>query len=67
MNDQPTGRDGDKFKQSLDKQNKLETQPGRTAKHERDQAEGQAAKSGLPHLEKHSKGRPKQDGPKQND
>jgi len=61
MNDQSKGRDGEKFKKSLDKQNRLETKPGQPAKHQRDRAEGQAAKSGLPHLEKHSKGRPKQD------
>jgi len=61
MNDQSKGRNGQNFKRSLDKQNRLETKRGPSAKHERDQAEGQAAKSGLPHLEKHSKGRPKQD------
>ncbi|HVT52731.1 MAG TPA: hypothetical protein VHE77_14225 [Dongiaceae bacterium] len=53
-------RDGEKFKQSLDRQNQLETKPGQAAKDQRDQAEGEAARSGLPHLEKHSKGRPKQ-------
>ncbi|HVY98747.1 MAG TPA: hypothetical protein VHA35_04555 [Dongiaceae bacterium] len=53
-------RDGDRFKQSLDKQNRLETRPGAAARHQRDRAEGEAAKAGLPHLEKHSKGRPKQ-------
>ena len=58
MNDQKAG-DGDHFKRSLDKQNKLETDRRAPAKHERDRAEGEAAKSGLPHLEKHSKGRPK--------
>jgi hypothetical protein len=53
-------RDRDKFKRSLDKQNQLETKPGRAARKQRDRAEGEAARSGLPHLEKHSKGRPKQ-------
>jgi hypothetical protein len=60
MNDQAKNRDGDTFKRSLDKQNKLETAGGKSARHRRDEAEAEAAKSGLPHLEKHSKGRPKQ-------
>jgi hypothetical protein len=60
MNDQPKARQGDKFKQAIDRQNRLETAPREPAKRARDSAEGEAAKSGLPHLEKHSKGRPKQ-------
>jgi len=62
MNDRPKTKDGDKFKQSLDKQNELETRPGEADKQHRDRAEGDAAKAGLPHLEKHSKGRPQQKG-----
>jgi hypothetical protein len=49
-----------KFKQALDKQNKLERGRGGKAKHKRDAAEGEAAKHGLGALEKQSKGRPKQ-------
>jgi len=49
-----------KFKQALDKQNKLERASGTSAKHRRDAAEGEAAHHGLGALEKHSKGRPKQ-------
>jgi hypothetical protein len=60
MNNQPKGRDGDRFKRAIDKQNALETDGRARAKEERDKAEGEAAKSGLPHLDKHSKGRPKQ-------
>jgi len=48
------------FKRALDKQNKLERARGGPAKHKRDAAEGAAAQSGLPTLEKQSKGRPKQ-------
>jgi hypothetical protein len=62
MNNQPKAGDGDKFKRSLDKQNRLETDGRAHAKAERDRAEGEAAKSGLPHLDKHSKGRPKPRG-----
>jgi hypothetical protein len=47
-----------KFKQALDKQNKLEHARGGSAK--RDAVEGEAAQHGLGALEKHSKGRPKQ-------
>jgi hypothetical protein len=53
-------RDVEKFKQALDKQNKLERSPSRPAKRKRDAAEGAAAQHGLGALEKHSKGRPKQ-------
>ena len=49
-----------KFKQALDKQNKLERGRSGTTRHRRDTAEGEAAKHGLGALEKHSKGRPKQ-------
>jgi hypothetical protein len=62
MGNQAKGRDGDKFQQALDKQNRLETAANESARRARDRAEGDAAKSGLPHLEKHSKGRPKQKG-----
>jgi hypothetical protein len=54
-----------KFKQALDKQNKLERGRSGPAKHRRDTAEGEAAKHGLGALEKQSKGRPKQDSTKQ--
>jgi hypothetical protein len=60
MNDRAKGGDGDRFKQALDKQNRLETKPGARAKDRRDEAEGEAAKAGLPHLEENSKGRPRQ-------
>jgi hypothetical protein len=50
-----------KLKQALDKQNKLERASSATAKHRRDAAEGDAAHHGLGVLEKHSKGRPKQE------
>jgi hypothetical protein len=49
-----------KFKQALDRQNKLEQAPRGTAKKQRDAAEGEAAHHGLGALEKHSKGRPKE-------
>jgi hypothetical protein len=62
MPDQSRGDDAARFKQALDKQNRLETKRHPAAKQERDKAEGEAAKSGLPHLEKHSKGRPKKSG-----
>jgi hypothetical protein len=58
MNNQSKAKDGDRFKRALDKQNALETDGRTHAKEERDKAEGEAAKSGLPHLDKHSKGRP---------
>jgi hypothetical protein len=54
-----------KFKQALDKQNKLEHARGGSAKRKRDAAEGAAAQHGLGALEKHSKGRPKQGSTKQ--
>ena len=54
-----------KFKQAIDKQNKLEGRRNGPAKHRRDSAEGEAAKHGLGALEKHSKGRPKQGSTKQ--
>jgi hypothetical protein len=54
------GGDAAKFKRALDKQNRLEAARGGKAKHRRDSAEGEAARTGLPALEKHSKGRPKQ-------
>jgi hypothetical protein len=49
-----------RFKQALDKQNKLERARGGTDKKKRDAVEGEAAKQGLGALEKQSKGRPKQ-------
>jgi hypothetical protein len=49
-----------KFKQALDKQNKLEHARGGSAKRKRNAVEGEAAQHGLGALEKHSKGRPKQ-------
>jgi hypothetical protein len=49
-----------KFKQALDKQNKLEHSRSGPAKRKRDAAEGEAAQHGLGALEKHSKGRPPQ-------
>ena len=49
-----------KFKQALDKQNKLERSRGGAAKKKRATVEGEAAKHGLGALERHSKGRPKQ-------
>lgn len=49
-----------KFKQAIDKQNKLERGRGSSTRRKRDAAEGEAAKAGLAALEKHSKGRPKQ-------
>jgi hypothetical protein len=49
-----------KFKQALDRQNRLERAPTGSAKKRRDAAEGDAAHHGLGVLEKHSKGRPKQ-------
>jgi hypothetical protein len=49
-----------KFKQALDKQNKLERAKSGPAKKKRAAVEGEAAHEGLPLLEKHSKGRPKQ-------
>jgi hypothetical protein len=54
-----------KFKRAIDKQNAVERAPSGPAKHERDAAEGEAAHHGLGALEKHSKGRPKQDSGKQ--
>lgn len=50
----------DKFKQALDKLNKLERACGGSAKNKRDAVEGEAAKQGLGALETQSKGRPKQ-------
>jgi hypothetical protein len=60
MADQAKTGDSGRFKRALDKQNRLETERNPRGKHQRDAAEGEAAKAGLPHLEKHSKGRPKQ-------
>jgi hypothetical protein len=54
-----TGQVG-KFKRALDKQNAVERSKGGSAKRQRDDAEGEAAKHGLSALEKNSKGRPKQ-------
>jgi hypothetical protein len=54
-----------KFKQALDKQNRLERAPGGSARKQRDRAEGEAAQHGLGALEKHSKGRPKRESTKQ--
>jgi hypothetical protein len=54
-----------RFKQALDKQNKLERAPTGSAKKRRDAAEGEAAHHGLGALEDHSKGRPKQGSTKQ--
>ena len=54
-----------KFKQVLDKQNKLERGSSGTAKRARDAAEGEAAHHGLAALEKDSKGKPQQDSTKQ--
>jgi hypothetical protein len=61
------GKNGDigKFKQALDKQNKLERAPTGSTKKRRDTAEGEAAHHGLGALEKHSKGRPEQSSTKQ--
>jgi len=52
--------DTGKFKQALDKQNKLERSRGGSTGRKRSAVEGEAAKTGLGALEKHSKGRPKQ-------
>lgn len=57
--------DTGKFKRALDKQNKLERSRGGKAKHQRDAAEGEAARHGLGALEKHSKGRPRQGSARQ--
>jgi hypothetical protein len=54
-----------KFKQALDKQNRLERSQNGPAKHQRDAVEGEAAEHGLDALEKRSKGRPKQGSTKQ--
>ena len=51
----------DKFKHALDKQNQAERGRSSPEKHERDKAEGEAARHGLGALEKHSKGRPKEE------
>jgi hypothetical protein len=48
-----------KFKQALDKQNKLERARSGPAKKKRDALEAEAAQQGLGALEKQSKGRPK--------
>ena len=55
-------RNGDttRFKQAIDRQNKLERAQSEPAKRKRNAAEGEAAHAGLSALEKHSKGRPKQ-------
>lgn len=60
-------RNGDvgKFKQALDKQNKLERARSGPTKQKRDAVEGEAAQHGLGALEKHSKGHPKQGSTKQ--
>jgi hypothetical protein len=60
-----TNGDVGKFKQALDKQNKLERGRSGAAKKRRATAEGEAAKHGLGALEKHSKGRPKSSAAKQ--
>ena len=52
--------DTGKFKRALDKQNKLERTGSSAIRRKRSAVEGEAAKSGLSALEKHSKGRPKQ-------
>ena len=54
-----------KFKQALDRQNKLERGRKGPEKRRRDAAEGEAAKQGLGMLEKQSKGRPKQGSTRQ--
>jgi hypothetical protein len=51
----------DKFKRALDKQNQAERGRSAPEKHQRDAAEGEAAHHGLGALEKHSKGRPKEE------
>jgi len=50
----------DKFKHALDKQNEAERGRNSPEKRQRDTAEGEAAHHGLGALEKHSKGRPKE-------
>ena len=50
----------DRFKESLDKQNRLERARDGAERRKRDEAEGEAAHHGLAALERHSKGRPKQ-------
>lgn len=54
--------DVEKFKQALDKQNRLERGGSKPA---RDAAEGEAAHHGLGALEKQSKGKPAQSSTKQ--
>jgi hypothetical protein len=62
-----TNNSGDvgKFKRALDKQNEAERGRSSPEKHQRDRAEGEAAHHGLRALGKDSKGRPQQDGTKQ--
>ncbi|MDQ7247141.1 hypothetical protein [Dongia sedimenti] len=57
--------DVEKFKHAIEQQNSVERAPGGPAKHKRDAAEAEAAHHGLGALEKHSKGRPKQDAASQ--
>lgn len=49
-----------RFKHAIDKQNRLERAEDEASRQRRDAAEGEAARAGIPALEKHSKGRPKQ-------